>query len=277
MSLRGVVFVFPKFLRALSVVCLGIAVALSARVATAAIGTPGTEHGPSDSFWLDGPDLKHFQTDWGNPPEFPSGNTDPVKVIGSHNVFVPPPAHVFMTGHRGGYYGTLLQTLRFGIMPFRGYSIGMFSTPILYTPDGEPILPSSQANWVISGVGQIHLLDWVFQNGAVGIVPPPQSGAGPHVSSLGGPTGPGGIGGGGGGAQRTASTTTDDPGSNLDPDPNPNQNQNPGSNPGTTPVLDGSAGPSLVETPSSVPVPGALWLFGSGLAALVVAGRRKRA
>ena len=258
----------PRVIRLLFVVGLGIAAAFSGRTASAALGGLGADNAPADSFWLDHPDFGHHSADWWT-TNVPSGYTGRAGA-GLANPFVPPPVRVFLEGNRGGFYATLLQTLRFGSMPLPGRSISMMSTPVLYAPDGEPILFSTQARWISSGPGQLVFLDPRFLQGWLGNAPGPQGGSGgPRVSSLGGFAGPGGIGGGGGGARRTASTTNGS-GSNM------GSNNDGGQTGGQTPIVLARV-PQIttVDAPAPVPVPGAFLLFGSGLAALAYVGRKK--
>ena len=259
----------PKVLRVLLIVGLGIAAAFSVRTASAAIGELSGDFAPTDSFWLGRPGFGHPAADWGT-PGVPSGHTGKT-AAGLTNPFVPPPVQIFLEGSRGGFYGTVLQTLRFGIMNVPGASVSMMSTPILFAPDGEPILLSTQARWISSGPGQLVLLDWRFNSSRPGNGPSPQGGAAAfHVSSIGGSAGPGGIGGSGGGARRTASTLTSDAGPNNNPDDNQNSNNGPTSGPRLNTQL------VTLDPPTPVPLPGAFLLFGSGLAALFVAGRKKK-
>ena len=265
--LSGSVFVMPKVFRVLLIVGLGFAATLSVRPALAAIGDLSGDHGPADSFWLGRPGFGHHPAEWGT-SGVPYRHTNGTMAGGLTNPFVPPPVEIFLESNRGGFYGTLLQTLRFGIMTMPGSDISMMSTPILFAPDGEPVLLSTQVRWVSSGPGQLVMLDWRFNSSRPGNLPSPQGGGGgTRLSAFGGSTGPGGIGGGGGGARRTASTPVNDPGSN-----NPNQDPNNGQTP--SPGL--STQLVTVDAPAPVPAPGALILFGSGLAALFVAGRKKK-
>ncbi len=257
-----------RILWLLFLVGLGIAGLLGGQTASAAIGQLGSDQGPSNSFLFGRPGFEHHLADWNVPNEDESDNAGPEL----RNPFIPAPARIFLSGNRGGYYGTLLQTLRFGIMPEHGYSIGLLVTPILFTPGGKSILPSSQANWIVAGAGEVRLLDWVLRNTVLLPGSLPGRGGAAHVASSGGSAGPGGIGGGGGGgAQRTASTNTGGSGSGG------------GSNPDsslilpTLPILDRTITPTILETPSEVPIPGAFLLFGSGLAGVLAFGRRKRA